>query len=320
MKRLAVLIPVSDASPTRSPEQLPFGRAALRAAQQGVDVVFGETGNEPGSLAGLRAVPGGWVQTTIQPDAVFDRFRSQLHPERYARAHARLGHLPWGNAPSLVALCRDKWASQQVLEAAGVPMPALVRTDFEATLRDWGSAFLKPRYGSFGRNVRRVVPGAEVPAWGKGMGQEPHPNLLQRAIAPPENWAGVSVRALAQRVRGEWISRTPVARRSRDEAVVNVARGAEVGTAQELFGPSIAQRLMQAAVQTAQALDSITEGTALEVGVDLVVDPAGHIWVIEVNGRPRGRLGAVAPTSAALEQEHEDACLAPLLELVWPTQ
>lgn len=314
MKRILVLLPATSGPPTTPPERLSFGRAALSASALGLDVVFGECGESSGEVEGLRAVPNGWHATHTEVSAVFDRFRSQRFPERYAAARAHLGHLPWGNDPAAIVLCRDKWQSQLVLATAGIRMPEVVQTDFEAAIHRWGSAFIKPRYGSFGRHVSRVTPADALPNRGPGM-VEDEPRILQRAIAPPEGWAGVSVRALVQRVNKEWICRTPVARRSRHERVVNVARGAEVGPAQALFTTPIATALRDVAIQTAIALDAATPGLLLEVGVDLVVDPQDQVWVIEVNGRPRGRLLALAEHSPSFAEEHLSCCLAPLLEL-----
>ena len=64
------------------------------------------------------------------------------------------------------------------------------------------------------------------------------------------------------------------------------------------------------ATQAAEVLSA--HGLLLEVGVDLVPDAAGGAWVIEVNGRPRGRLAALGE---AWKREHEEACVRPLFEL-----
>lgn len=314
MTCIVALLPESGHAPTTPPEELPFGRAALQAAALGLRVVFGELGDSPGHVKGFEAIVGGWSPLSIEVTGVFDRFRSQLHPERYAATQARLGHLPWGNSPEVIALCRDKWASQQLLEAAGVPMPEVARLDLQTALQSWGTAFLKPQFGSFGRHVRRVVLGDGLASTGPGMRSDDIQSyLLQRAIQPPTGWAGVSVRALVQREGKEWICRTPVARRSKEQAVVNVARGAEVGPASLIFGTGTAELLASTAIRAAEAISEV--GRTLEVGVDLVVDPAGAVWVIEVNGRPRGRLSVLASQSEAFNEEHRAACLAPLLQI-----
>ncbi|TNE84751.1 MAG: hypothetical protein EP330_28460 [Deltaproteobacteria bacterium] len=312
MRHIAVLMPDTGRSPTVGPNEWPLGRGALRAWEHGVGVIFGERVDEQGRLIGIVATPEGWREARVRPQALFDRFRDQLHPERYATARAALSVERWFNHPDVLALCRDKLASQRALEAAGIPMPEVVDDDFESQLAEWGSGFLKPRYGSFGRGVRRVVPGDLLPMRSAGMhADDLQQMVLQRAVPPPEAHAGVSVRALVQRVDGAWRSRTPVARISDDEPVVNVARGARVGPAAEVLGAGIDRRLRE----VAEAVGEVVHrwGAAVEVGVDLVVDPAGSVSVIEVNGRPRGRLASLAALSDAFRDEHVAACAAPLL-------
>lgn len=291
-----------------------MGRGALRAYERGIGVLFGERADAEGRLVGLLATPGGWEARAAFVDGVFDRFRDQLHPARYAAARGALRSPVWLNAPEVTGLCRDKLGSQRALEAAGILMPEVVDADFRTHLEEWGSGFLKPRYGSFGRGVRRVVPGDPLPLVDDGMRPgDRQPMLLQRAVPPPSTYAGVCVRALVQAIEDHWVCRTPVARTDRDSAVVNVARGAQVAPAAEVFGETVDRALREAAVAAGEVVGRW--GDAVEVGVDLVVGPSGEVRVIEVNGRPRGRLAAIADRGACFREEHEAACTAPLLEL-----
>ena len=51
----------------------------------------------------------------------------------------------------------------------------------------------------------------------------------------------------------------------------------------------------------------------VEVGVDVVIDPHGAPWLIEVNSRPRGRLEVLARLDPArFGHAHVDACARPL--------
>ncbi len=215
-------------------------------------------------------------------------------------------------------LCRDKLASQRLLEASGFAMPQ-VEVDpgrFEETLRSWGSGFLKPRYGALGRGVRRVLPGDALPAEGEGaVIGESEPLFLQRAVIPPEGWSGWSLRVLAQRLPGgAWMVTSRVLRRSRVDPVVNVARGAEVGPAEAVLSPERVSALDELSVGVAEAVAAQPWGRfAVELGVDAVVDLRGEFHLIEVNSRPRGRLEAMAEQDPARWAEaHVQACARPL--------
>ena len=297
MTVLGVLITTQPKAPPGSPSELPLGRAARILASEGIDVVFGERA-EDGVLHGHRAIGDAWEPGEARVDAVYDRFQSQTHASRHHRALEGLADVPVANPPAIVALCRDKVRSQRVLEEAGIRMPPLVEdpADFSAALRDWGSAFAKPRYGSFGRGVRHVEPGDRIAVERIGaLEGVVEPTVLQRAVPPPPGWAGVSVRVLVQREAGGWSLGVPVARRSPTDPVVNVDRGAEAVPAEDALDARIFGEVRDAAAAAARVLAAQPDGDWLaEVGVDVVLDPSGRPWVIEVNGRPRGRLARLA--------------------------
>lgn len=298
MTVLAVLLKPAPRPPP-PPEQLPIGRAAL--ALPGVSVVFG--GHcEDGLLVGQQAVPGGWREVRVRPDAAVDRYGSFSDPVGYACLLEGLGPVPVLNPPRLTALLRDKVATQTRLGALGMPPIAVDPRTWPSFLSE--PAFVKPRFGSFGRGIERVTAPPPARATVDGVDQ---PSLLQRAIRPPSGWAGVSLRVLAQRTPEGPVVRTPVARVSKRDPVVNRARGAEVLPAVDFF-PKTAERARELA---RRVLDALPE--AIEIGVDAVVDPAGTPHLIEVNARPRGRLAALAALDPTrFQQEHEAAVLAPL--------
>lgn len=288
-----------------------MGRAALRLGEEGVDAVFGHHA-EDGMLVGLRAVPGGWEPARARVVAAYCRYPSQGDPDGYARLLEGLG-VPVHNPVAPTRLCRDKVACQRHLEAHGLPQPP-IETDparFAERLETWGAAFLKPRYGAFGRGVRRVRPGDPLPAWGEGaVPGVDEPLFLQAAVPPPPGWAGVSVRVLVQRDGDGWIAEAPAARCSRTDPVVNAARGAEVRPAEELADPEALRGL---ALEVARALTRSPDGEGLvELGVDLAVDPQGIPHVLEVNARPRGRLLALAERDPRWMPAHVEACARPL--------
>ncbi|MEZ4238797.1 MAG: ATP-grasp domain-containing protein [Myxococcota bacterium] len=304
---IAVLVPPLRPDPG-DPAAQPVGRAALALEAEGVPVLFAARA-AGGRVDGVRATASGWVAARgLRVAAAYDRFPGERHPAAHAALLAGLGEVPVVNAPAVVALCRDKLATQVALEAHGLRVPA-VEPDparFAARLAAWGAGFLKPRYGALGRDIRRVVPGDALPDTLEG--SQPgtrEPALLQRAVPPPAGWAGASVRALVQRDGDGFVAVTPVLRRSRTDPVVNVARGAEVG-------PIDAADVAALAVAAAEAVAAAAPGPVVELGVDLVLDPDGQPWLVEVNGKPRGRLEALVAQDARWGPAHLEACARPL--------
>lgn len=296
------------------PEELPMGRAALRLEARGLAVVFGHEALE-GRLIGLRPRPGGWVASDTPVTGALDRFPSRSQADRYEALLAGLEGTPTFNGPAAISACADKLLCPQLLTA---PQPDTEGDPaaFAGRLAAWGVAFHKPRFGSFGSGVRRVLPSDPVPAMAEGL-QGSEPAVLQRGVLPPEGWAGVACRVLVQRDGSGWWAGVPVARVSRTDAVVNAARGADVHPLAELF-PTAVAGVRAAAIQVAVDLD-VACGGVVELGVDVVLDEALTPWVVEVNGRPRGRLEAIARSDADWMEAHVAACVRPLVAVAGST-
>ncbi len=312
--QVLILVPTLNDSPL-PPEDTPMGRAALALAQEGIQAVLGT-----GSCA-WQAKPGGWDRVeSPRAIAVHDRFPSQSRPDEYELARSTVSQLPMGNPASITRLCRDKIACQRHLESHGVLLPEL-ETDprlFADRLKTWGVAFLKPRYGGLGRGVRRVVPGCALPAWGEGaVPGIDEPLLLQRAVPPPPESAGVAMRWLLQRLtNGDWHPRTPVARVSHMDPVVNVARGAQAVAAQDILDKNTLKAALEKSLLSARALQDSPDGEwLLEVGVDIVIDEHQQPHVIEINSRPQGRLEHLAHLCPDWMTEHVEACAQPIRTL-----
>jgi len=293
-----------------------MGRAALSLEAEGVLTLFGSEAISHGVFRGDQAIRGGWRTVTAEVHAVYDRFPSQGHPEPYLRLRRLLGHLPWVNPPDLIALCRDKLATQELLHTVGSWPPVERDPDrFHQRLSDWGAAFIKPRFGSFGAGVRRVVPGDRLPS--KLQGTVPNtlePAILQRAIHPPPSFQGVSVRVNMQRdTGGVWVINSPVARTSELDPVVNAATGAEVSPAHQILPLGTLKECTQQATAVAHRFESRWGDVVAELGVDLVIDHHEHPWLIEVNARPRGRLAALAGAwPQRFADEHLQATARPI--------
>ncbi len=313
---------------TLLPAALPLGKAAMCLAEEGVEVIFGE-GTHPGGRVDGWVVDGnawGWREGCAV-DAVYDRFPARGHPVAFAAAMAHVGHLPMGNPEAMTVLCSDKVASQAYLVSRGVDMPPLEAAPehFAERLLDWGSAYAKPRYGAFGVGVALVHAGDPVPdvLFG-GQEGEAQPTLLQRAVGLPmlggEQVCGFGVRVLVQReVGGGWFANLGVARLSWDDPVANGARGAEVVALVDLWGEGVEGDTRALAVVAAQALAEHPDGEHLvEVGVDVVLDEGLRPWVIEVNGKPRGRLARLSGRDPErFGAAHVEAGVRPLRYVAW---
>jgi hypothetical protein len=78
-----------------------------------------------------------------------------------------------------------------------------------------------------------------------------------------------------------------------------VARTAEA-VSDDVLDAGTRDRIASQAIAAAVALADHPEGAWLvEVGVDLAIDPDGDAWILEVNGRPRGRLEHLAASEPA---------------------
>jgi len=315
---IGVLVPSDGTAPTTPPADRPIGRAALRLAKQGLDVVFGDQVHA-GMITGFRATESGWAPATNVPVfGIHDRFPSQLRSKTYAQILDGIVGLPIGNSPEVTLLCRDKVATQSALQPLGIAMPEVESdpTRFQETLHQWGQGFLKPRFGALGIGVSRVAPGDSLPTHTDGVvPHRPDPTILQKAVLPPAGWASRTVRVLIQRMpTGGWFSGIPVVRQSREDPVANAARGAEVAPGPTVLDAATLRRIGDAIQHICDALDQLEVANRMvEAGVDLVLDESHHPWLIEVNSRPRGRMEVLA----TLEPEnyldaHINACARPL--------
>lgn len=292
-----------------------MGRRALELVEQGIVAVFGEALGVDG-MSGLIARPGGWEPVSAAPVvAIYDRFPSQMRAAQFEAAWERRGDRPWSNPRAITRLCRDKVACQEHLVASGVRMPELeVDTDrFEERLEDWGVGFSKPRFGSFGKGVRCVRRGEVVEDTAVGIDPERRePVVLQRGILPGAGRPFSSLRVLAQREGDGWWLGEPVLRRSTEDPVVNVARGARALPASDMLTVRVIDAIREAVEATARAMQGMDDGV-VELGVDVVLDEAEDPWVIEVNSRPRGRLEVLAAAvPERFGQDHRRAVLRPV--------
>ena len=335
---VAALMQLRPDNRGRTPPDADFGRAArllidrgiriLVAAPDGVDIGPGDV-----VARGWRPTSDGWAESgPHRLAAVFNRLPAR-HPERWRGLLAALAarHVPVGNPAEINALALDKARSLTQLAGVGLPVPE-VETDparFAACLTRWGAAFAKPRYGSFGDGVRRLEAGRCGGEGGEELRGGAGELVLQRAVPPPPGpWTGLCVRGFLQRAAdGAWRSAGRVARVSAADPVANVARGARAVPLEELApqlpgGPELAARLDRLERRVVVAVEGWAgegAGRVLELGVDWVLGPDGAPQLVEINGKPGGRLRALAGRAGEgggrWRSRHEAALMAPFQRL-----
>ncbi len=314
---LGVLVPPLGASAV-APRERPLGRAALEVAKDGLRVVF-VSGGDGSRVWGHEATEDRWQPVgPVHVAGLWDRFPRRGRAAEWQRLAAGVPPVPIVNALAAADLAADKWLTQVALASSGVAMPeATVEADaFGGFLDRVGVAFHKPRFGAYGIGIRRVARGGDVPATAEGA-HGPEPALLQAAVPPPTGWAGVAFRVLVQRdERGVWGCPGSVARRSLLDPVVNAARGAEVVPADEVLADGGAELHARSCEAAARFCDALPGEPVVELGLDWVLDDKGRSWLVEVNGRPMGRLEVVAEQEPGrFAAAHVASCAAPLRAL-----
>jgi [lysine-biosynthesis-protein LysW]--L-2-aminoadipate ligase len=174
------------------------------------------------------------------------------------------------NPPTSLVVAHDKLLTARALRLAGLPHPhtTLLSSSLPAAVPEL-PVVLKPRFGSWGRDVERCTTAEELDAALVRLQRKPwflEHGALAQELVDPRGWdlrlvvAGGSVVGAACRIArgGEW--RT------------NAALGAQV---EPVEPPPIAQALALAAAR-ATRVDL--------VGVDLLPTPNGGFVVLELNG------------------------------------
>jgi glutathione synthase/RimK-type ligase-like ATP-grasp enzyme len=122
--------------------------------------------------------------------------------------------------------------------------------------------------------------------------------LLQQGLTLIEiGGRPVDFRALTQKnASGKWMVTSIVSRTAGTHHFVsNLARGGTLSTVRESIVKSnlpaihrnaISSRLQKAALEIAKGVDSSIPAHFGELGIDLAVDTAGRVWLLEVNSKP----------------------------------
>lgn len=317
---VAVLVPPIHSN-APSPKNFPIAKAIQDLSSEGVITVFGFKLNHQNNtvwINGKTIKNNAFNDITSKVNIIHDRFPSQIRHSHFKTLQAAADTTPWGNPYSTTLLCRDKLRCQHLLENKGIRMPEVIddHKQFDEALHEWEYGFMKPQFGALGKGVRAVYPNGHIPLSVEGVvPNQLEPTILQRGIKPPSGWAGMSVRQLMQKdINGSWIARTAVLRRSKEELVVNVARGAEAVPAIDFLPTDTVSEITRQSLLACSILDSEPNGTYnVEFGLDFVIDPEYTPWLIEVNSRPRGRLEYLAATNPdRFVGEHEASCIQPI--------
>jgi len=208
----------------------------------------------------VRGIPTGTLEQVI--------LRLDLLHELQARG------IPVCNPPRAIERTVDKAMTNILLRRAGLPTPATwicesERQARELCEREWeagGKVILKPLFGSQGRGLRLLEPGAPLP--GEGESEFRGVYYLQRLIEPAgEEARDIRVLVIGGRARAAMLRRNTF-------WITNRAQG---GRCEPL---PLEPRLCRLAEAAAQAL-------AVDyAGVDLIAGADQRLCLLEVNGIP----------------------------------
>ena len=317
---VAILVPPIHATSPK-PAVFPIAKSIEDLYSDGILTVFGFNFIREDNtvwIKGKIVKNVDFLDIKTRVDIVHDRFPSQIRSDHFSQIQSVTSIIPFGNPFSTTLLCRDKLVCQRVLEHQDVLMPEVIAdpTKFDAALAQWERGFIKPQFGALGKGVQPATPGMTIPHCLPGVvPNRLEPTILQRGISAPLGWAGMSVRQLMQKhINGSWIARTAVLRRSKEDSVVNVARGAEAVPAIDFLPSNTIQEIKRQSAVACTTLDAEPGGLYnVEFGLDFVIDPEYTPWLIEVNSRPRGRLETLAVVDPdRFLDEHQSACVQPI--------
>lgn len=193
-------------------------------------------------------------------------------------------------------------------------------TTLRSMCAKYASVFLKPVRGSLGKGIIRINRTGQE-GWAAyfttamGTKKQVYPNLvklfsaisgkmktvrylIQQGLTLIEvGGRPVDFRALTQKnASGKWVVTSIVGRIAGSQHYVsNLARGGTLSTVREAVSRSnmasgarkdASARLHKAALDISRAVDERIQAHFGELGVDLALDTAGRVWLLEVNSKP----------------------------------
>lgn len=265
-----------------------------------------------------------WTKRTFPlPDVIYNRIHSrrleygELFQQLYQYVQEQ--NISFFNYRFL-----SKWEVHRMLLLEEHMHPYLPQTslyskeNLENMLDEHHSVFLKPVHGSQGRNIIRLSKHNTEFCFKTSAGTNENstslPSLTQLLEAlekqtkrrlyliqqeiPLITYDGrkLDFRILCHKNKQEsWIVTSSVARISAlQQFVSNIARGGEMikplKALANYFDRAVALQIFalmkEIAVECAAIIEQQSDGETGELGIDLGVDPSGHVWIIEVNSKP----------------------------------
>ncbi len=275
---------------------------------------------------------GEWEEHKLPlPDVFYNRLGNRLQ-ERSGDDHEMLLKIKEAGSTIFNERFLDKWDVYQQLALTPVHhyLPMTIKYNHPklllSMLKSYSVIYLKPIHGSEGRGIIRVQSsplGYIIDQTTLSSYERNHfkkLNEMMKYLSPKlrkktyliqqgiplidSNGAKVDFRVLLQKNRfGNWKIVSIIARLGNPRTFVsNLAQGGKLESAASLLKqlqshyrnlPSV-KELKSSALEIANFLDTGLDGNFGEFGIDLGIDTAGRIWLIEVNSKPSKRNDAIS--------------------------
>lgn len=278
------------------------------------------------AVSGYYFADGKWTFAALPlPDVIYNRIHSrkleQLRIFQTFREKLDRYNIPFFNDRFL-----SKWEVYQALSREEKMKPFLPETELlskenlTAFIKKFPTLFLKPVHGSQGKNIIKlsqddagllhVQTSFSSPAdqLGKRLSQDEifqkidtllarRMYIIQQGIPLVAHQSrAMDFRVLCHKSENDhWISTSVVARISSEQQFVsNVAQGGEVVKPLSALGlffqkktaKEILALLKEIAIEAAAIISRYSAGITGELGIDIGVDTAGKLWLIEINSKP----------------------------------
>lgn len=278
------------------------------------------------SIGGYELVQDHWQKRSFTvPDVIYDRGFFHTWPERVAArlTHRQLSNIFYINPVPLIDLASDKWQSFKFMVRNGFNTPLTIKPDSVDDIMDFikqrDCAFLKPDWGLKGRDLLAIIkkfPGTYLLECNDHTEQVAESDIKTRIDAVLQKRSrGIrdfviqefvqtqryhdstfDFRVLVQKNENmQWQVTGAAARSSPPGSYIsNIRQGGQVQTVANVLKqiggvPVELQREMTAlSIKLCQALEDYI-GQFGELGLDLLLDTRGNLWIVEFNSKP-GRM------------------------------
>ncbi|MDB5055926.1 MAG: hypothetical protein JWM44_3976 [Bacilli bacterium] len=260
------------------------------------------------------------------PDLIYDRSFFENRTQYIKHRAAIRALLTIKKIPYLGRCLKGKWEVHKVLQTDALIAPHLPQTELLSNLstlirrlNDDGDVVIKPEFGTHGKGILVVTKTENSDYFVQGRNNLNH--CIRKKISDPIalcRWISLfigsrnyliqkylplltkrgeafDIRVLLQKNQhGDWTLTGMAVRLGQPLSITSNLHGG--GTSHPLspfleqqFDPDQAEMIKVKAIQLAESIPRLLEqhfGRLAELGLDLGVDTAGQIWVIEVNSKP----------------------------------